>query len=426
MKVCGVCGKRIAVMWPEFYVYKHGKGEDTTYYCSENCMIVADTREMKDRIGWVDPQAEMTEEEIEAVTHGRPVGFRRLRKTARREEQPAAPAGQEREDRTMAKYASSHKLTREEKERAVELAIDGKDPIGYLKELGLKNPWASWAYIKQTLRTKRPELYAKLPSDDDRLEEEISYGTTAEKETEDDQEAVDVQTAEGVGEPEAPADGTPAAGDEIPPRATLGRDDRRGAAERPVKSEECTVKSCPPEADELDGFKPYTPKRARGRLVMDEHGLHTVKDQEQPKPEKAMGAAENAEKVPDVDAGERPSAVARDPSTSVGMTADDAAAYIVINGKVTAEGVLKERSELIHDANGVRMITERLLDDLPCKITGLKINEFEFNMNRAGVVLILPESDRTFMQAMVTLTAEQWKRLVAIVPKVLKIFGMDK
>jgi len=133
MTVCAECGKRIVVTWPEFYVYKRGKGEDTCYFCSENCMIVADTREMKDRIGWVDPQAEMTEEEIEAVTHGRPVGFRRLRKTARREEQPAAPAGQEREDRTMAKYASSHKLTREEKERAVELAIDGKDPIGYLK-----------------------------------------------------------------------------------------------------------------------------------------------------------------------------------------------------------------------------------------------------------------------------------------------------
>lgn len=96
MTVCAECGKRIVVTWPEFYVYKRGKGEDACYFCSENCMIVADTREMKDRIGWVDPQAEMTEEEIEAVTHGRPVGFRRLRKTARREEQPAAPAERDR------------------------------------------------------------------------------------------------------------------------------------------------------------------------------------------------------------------------------------------------------------------------------------------------------------------------------------------
>ena len=151
MEVCGVCGKRIAVMWPEFWVYKHGKGEDTTYYCSENCMIVADTREMKDRIGWVDPQAEMTEEEIEAVTHGRPVGFRRLRKTARREEQPAAPAGQEREDRTMGNGMNCNKLTRAQKEKAVQIAISGGDPLDWLRTCGAKNPSAAWFYIKKTV-----------------------------------------------------------------------------------------------------------------------------------------------------------------------------------------------------------------------------------------------------------------------------------
>jgi len=358
MKVCGVCGKRIAVMWPEFWVYKHGKGEDTTYYCSENCMIVADTREMKDRIGWVDPQAEMTEEEIEAVTHGRPVGFRRLRKTARREEQPAAPAGQEREDRTMGNSRNAKKLTREEKEKAVELAIAGKDPIGYLKECGAKNPWASWAYIKQTLKKAKPELYAQLPGDDDRLGEEVSFGAQAAPEAK--------QAA-----PEAPE----------------------------------------PDVDYLEGFVAYDPGAPEGDkaadLVINAEDLAAAED---PAVKRMEALAEIAEKVPDVDAGERPAAVARDPSTSVGMT---------------AQGVLKERSELIHDAHGVRMVTDRLLDDLPCVITGLKVNEFEFNLTRAGMVLILPESDRDFLQLQVTLTPDQWKRLVEVVPKVMKILRIE-
>ena len=79
----------------------------------------------------------------------------------------------------MGNNKSSHKLTREEKEKAVELAIAGKDPIGYLKECGCKNPWASWAYIKNVLKKSKPELYAKLPSDDDRLDEEVSFGAQA-------------------------------------------------------------------------------------------------------------------------------------------------------------------------------------------------------------------------------------------------------
>ena len=318
----------------------------------------------------------------------------------------------------MGNNKGSHKLTREEKENAVMLAIAGKDPIGYLKECGAKNPWASWAYIKNVLKKKKPEIYKQIPNYDDRLEEEISYGAAAEKEAADDQEGLDIQTAEGVGEPEAPADGTPAA--ERP----------AGVARDPSTALGMTANGT--AGEELDGFRPYTPKRSRGRLVMDEHGLHTVEDPEQPKPEKNW-LAEIAEKVPDVDAGDRPSAVARDPSTSVGMTADDAAAGNEIPPRATpgrddraeaAEGVLKERSELIHDAHGIRMKTERLLDDLPCKITGMKINEFEFNLNRSGVVLILPESDRTFIQAMITLTPEQWKRLITIVPKVMNIFGV--
>ena len=94
--------------------------------------------------------------------------------------------------------------------------------------------------------------------------------------------------------------------------------------------------------------------------------------------------------------------------------------------KAATEGSgIVERSTLIHDEHGVRMVTERLLDDLPCTITGLKVNEFEFNLNRAGMVLILPESDRNFLQLQVTLTPDQWKRLVEVVPKVMKILRIE-
>ena len=38
---CPVCGKGIAVMWPQLYVYR--RGDD--YLCGENCMIVYDTKQ---------------------------------------------------------------------------------------------------------------------------------------------------------------------------------------------------------------------------------------------------------------------------------------------------------------------------------------------------------------------------------------------
>ena len=355
MTVCGVCGKRIVVTWPEFWVYKTGKGDDTTYYCSENCLVVADTREMKDRIGWVDPAAELTEEEIETVISGRPVGFRRLKRTVHREvpkETPAKPAGQEREDRTMAKNASSHKLTREEKERAVELAISGGDPIAYLKELGMKNPWASWAYIKQTLRKAKPELYAQLPSDESRLDEEVSYGAQAAP----------------AADPPVPAD-DPEAADPLEGFTAIDP----GAGKKPIKGNEKEfIERLADMADMVSSaMEPGAPEGERTEpLVIKADDIKAALDPAVARME-SMAAVEKTDKVPDVDAG------------------------------------------------------ERLLDDLPCLITGLKVNEFVFNLNRAGMVLILPESDRNFLQLQVTLTPDQWRRLVEVVPKVMKIFGMD-
>lgn len=399
MKVCGVCGKRIAVMWPEFWVYKHGKGEDTTYYCSENCMIVADTREMKDRIGWVDPQAEMTEEEIEAVTHGRPVGFRRLRKTARRDEQPAAPAGQERTGQEMGNSRNAKKLTREEKEKAVELAIDGKDPIGYLKECGCKNPWASWAYIKNVLRKSKPELYAKLPSDDDRLDEEVSYGAQAAP----------------AADPPVPAD-EPEAADPLEGfEAVPVNQQKAPEADLTIKAEDLQAAEDPAVA-KMDAFLNMEQKlapagildgmmmavRDRSRVLLDKNGTH-------------------AEPMHD----DHPDAV------RMGLFQEkDGLQYGPIREGAETEtlfGLPCEKEP--RDAPKKPDWEKTTFFGIPCEVTGMKVEEFEFRRVGGDLMMDYPGPGFLWMDkslAAVKLTVEQWKRVIDLVPKVMKIFGMDK
>ena len=54
------------------------------------------------------------------------------------------------------------KLTQEQKNEVVEIAIQGKDPIEYLKKCGLNNPWASWDWIKKQLIKNDPQKYLDL------------------------------------------------------------------------------------------------------------------------------------------------------------------------------------------------------------------------------------------------------------------------
>ena len=349
MAVCGVCGKRIAVMWPEFWVYKHGKGGDTTYYCSENCMIVADTREMKDRIGWVDPQAEMTEEEIEAVTHGRPVGFRRLKRTARRE-QPAAPAGQERTGQDMGNGMNCNKLTRAQKEKAVEIAISGGDPQEWLRKCGSKNPSAAWFYIKKTVAKADPKLYEKIPEKPGMVINESGQAVPAD-------------------EPEA--------------------------------------------ADPLEGFVAYDPGAPEGDMTADltinAEDLAAAED-----PAVARMEAMAAETEPVVE------------KKSLGL--DEAFQKM--------EEALKSPDfmEVRQTANGIT-IRKRKPDwekltffGIPCEVTGLKAEGFEFSLILDDLMVKFPAAGSvwTMMDSnTMKLPAEQWRKLTELVPKVLKIFGMD-
>ena len=114
MTECGVCGKRIVIPDPRFYVYKRGD----VFFCDQNCMIVYKTKLTREQNGF--------------------------RPTERKEED------------------MNHKLTKEIKKRAVEIAVEGGDFLGYLKKNGAKNPSAAWWYIKATLEKADPEKYLEL------------------------------------------------------------------------------------------------------------------------------------------------------------------------------------------------------------------------------------------------------------------------
>ena len=364
MTVCAECGKRIVVTWPEFYVYKRGKGEDTCYFCSENCMIVSDVRDTKERSGWSD-EPWITEGELEDIQAGRKP-FRMLRRPTSRNSRPPAEKDRpgkpaERTGQEMGNNKSSHKLTREEKEKAVELAIAGKDPIGYLKECGCKNPWASWAYIKNVLKKAKPEKYAQLPGDDDRLGEEVSFGAADDSAGAERPAAVvrDPSTTVGMTANEEaekdPLEGFVAYDPGAPEGdkaadLVINAEDLAAAEDPAVKRMEAFARM-----ETTDRVPPVV-----GRLVMDERGLHTVQEKPEPKKEETTGAT------------------------------------------------------------GPEILT---FYGFPFEMTAMKVDEFEFAKVSEGMRVCLPGGSLLWGTALATpviMDAEQWKRLAELIPKAMK------
>lgn len=107
-KRCPVCGKRFTVLWPNQWAYKRGK-PNAKYYCSWKCLRTLDNEKGDD----------------DQVKRG--------------------------------------KLTLEQKKRAVQIALDGGDPLRYLQQHGSGNPTGMWYTIKQHLKETDPETYEKLP-----------------------------------------------------------------------------------------------------------------------------------------------------------------------------------------------------------------------------------------------------------------------
>lgn len=105
MKTCFMCGTRFSVLYPQMWRYKR----DRLWFCSWHCLYGYDQKgsgEMK----------------------GVPV------------------------------------LSKEQKEKALEMALRGESPLHYLKECGARNPSSSWSYIRDCAVRDEPMKYAgKLP-----------------------------------------------------------------------------------------------------------------------------------------------------------------------------------------------------------------------------------------------------------------------
>lgn len=186
---CRNCGKEIDILHPLQWAYKvkNNKGGHW-WFCSWKCLREDEAnkkpkpkpqkRENKKRL-------QVLVELMVAVTDGRDaydflqgMGYadpkdtlRRLRIKAKKD---APELYQWMEQNGLLDMRKGHsgkgvdkmrknKLTREQKGKAVDIAIKGGDPLEYLKKCGAKNPSAAWWYIKKTLAKSNPKLLEKIP-----------------------------------------------------------------------------------------------------------------------------------------------------------------------------------------------------------------------------------------------------------------------
>lgn len=194
-RVCPVCGKHFDVLYKDLWAYKKARAKGGyDFYCTWKCLREAETNKTKkmEPVQAGEPEKEtknnrvqVLEEMMAAVKDGRNaydylqgMGYadpkdtlRKLRTTAKKEDPELYKRMGKMGLLDMRKghsgkgvdKVSKHKLTREQKEKAVEIAIQGGDPLVHLKKCGAKNPTAAWWYIKKTLATKNPQLLEKIP-----------------------------------------------------------------------------------------------------------------------------------------------------------------------------------------------------------------------------------------------------------------------
>ena len=99
---CPMCGKAFDVLWPDQWVFKRNK----RFICSWSCLRAADNKK------GVEKSVNLSERD----------------------------------------------------QKAVEIALEGRNPVEYLKTMGSKNPSAAWYNVKQKVKETDPETYAKLPA----------------------------------------------------------------------------------------------------------------------------------------------------------------------------------------------------------------------------------------------------------------------
>ena len=107
-RVCPVCGKHFTVLWPRQWAYRGGTLNNPKFYCSWKCLRANEKRKGENRMGLV-------------------------------------------------------KVTEAQKARAVEIAIEGGNPLKYLEECGSENAASLWSTIKKKLKEEDPDTYYHLP-----------------------------------------------------------------------------------------------------------------------------------------------------------------------------------------------------------------------------------------------------------------------
>ena len=105
---CPVCGKAFDVLWPQLWAYK----QNNKYICSWKCLRATEK-----------PEKKRSDEAMEGM-----------------------------------------RLGNIQHEEAVNCALAGGNPLTYLENCGYNNPSAIWYNIKQKVKAKYPETYAKLPA----------------------------------------------------------------------------------------------------------------------------------------------------------------------------------------------------------------------------------------------------------------------
>ena len=193
---CQCCGKPVSVLEPSRWGYKVKGKNGWIYYCSWKCLRAdekrieqaqkkkQEARKAKQQEKIRNDRLEVMKGMMEAVSEGKnaydylkSMGYadpkdtlRRLRITAK-EEAPKIYRKMEKmglldlrkgHSGKGADRMSQNKLTREQKEKAVQIALNGGDYLEHLKKCGAKNPSAAWWYIRKTLGKSNPELLEEI------------------------------------------------------------------------------------------------------------------------------------------------------------------------------------------------------------------------------------------------------------------------
>ena len=104
-KICANCGREISILHPDSWAYKRKLGHVNAFWCSWNCL------RQSEKEGKFDMK----------------------------------------------------KLTLDNKKHAVKIAMDGGNPLEYIRMCGISNAADCWSKIKADLKEKDPDAWEKLP-----------------------------------------------------------------------------------------------------------------------------------------------------------------------------------------------------------------------------------------------------------------------